>query len=158
MRTNLGSGMAGVVALEFADSSTELGRGSNPEIKRVYYGSEDYEGEEGLAALLVASADTAATFDAGEEIFDYVAMSISELGIVILDLIRLPWWDTGSRAEADEFFAKGLRIEASVREDEASGEFIRQQFYRFEVVPVTGRAATPSTAFGAYRRPLCTRS
>ena len=62
---------------------------------------------------------------------------------MILDPIRLPRWDAGSRAEAEEFFAKGLRVEAAVREDEASGEFIRQQFHRFEVVPVAGHEIQP---------------
>ena len=37
-------------------------------MKAVQYGSEGYEGGEGLAELLVARADTAAVFDAGEEI------------------------------------------------------------------------------------------
>lgn len=116
---------------------------SNLEIQPIHYRREFYKSKEGLAELLVASADTATTFDTGEEIFDHVAMSISELGIVILDLIGLPRWDTGSRAEAEEFFAKALRIEAAVREDEASGEFIHQQFHRFEVVPVAGHEIQP---------------
>ncbi len=117
---------------------------SNLEIKPVRYGSEGYEGEKGLAELFVASADTPAAFDAGEKIFDHVAMSIRDLGIVILDPIRLPRWDTGSRAEAEEFFAKGLRYEAAVREDEAGGEFIHQRFHRFEVVPIAGHEIQPA--------------
>ena len=111
---------------------------SNLEMQPIQYRSERYKSEEGLAELLVASADAATTFDASEEIFDYVAMSIGDLGIVILDPVCLSWGNARRRAEAEEFFAKGLRIEAAVREGQATSEFVHQRFHGPEIVPVAG--------------------
>ena len=65
-------------------------------------------------------------------------MSIGDLGIVILDSIRLSRGNARRRAEAEKSFAKGLRIKATVCEGQAISEFVHQRLHGPEIAPVAG--------------------
>jgi hypothetical protein len=61
---------------------------SNLEAKPVQDGREGDETEEGFAEFFVAGADSPQPLDAGEEVFDDVAMGIEQLRVVVLDSLE----------------------------------------------------------------------
>jgi hypothetical protein len=117
---------------------------SNLETKPIQCRSEHYKAEKCLAELLVPGADSAAALDAGIKVSDNMAVAIKQFGEVVLNPTRNSGWNAGSRSTRDDFLTKILRVEPTIRDDPAIGEFVQERLDRSEVVPIPGDQMQPN--------------
>jgi hypothetical protein len=107
-------------------------------MKPIQYRSEHYKAEKCLAELLVPSADSAAALDTAKKVFDDVAVAIEQFGEVMLNPTRNTGRNAGSRSTSDDFLTKVLRVESTICDNPAIGEFVQQRIDRSEIVTVSG--------------------
>ena len=117
-------------------------------MKPVQDRSECDEAEKGSAELLVARADPTKALDAGEEVFDDVAVGVRQLGIVILNPVGEAERNTRSSSAAKQIFPEGPCIKTAVSNDPAVGESFED---RIDCTKIMGRL--PATKAKPTARP-----
>jgi hypothetical protein len=101
--------------------------------------SEVYEPEEGFGQLFIAGADPAVAFDAAEEVFDRMTVSIKCPTEAVGDTTGTSRWNAHERARAGEILAEHIGVESSIPDDPEAVESWQERCAGVQIMLGSGR-------------------
>lgn len=113
-------------------------------IDPVEHGGEEDKAEEGDGEFIIACGDAAMAFEASEEVFDGIAMTIKLGAVVVGGASACSRRNTGEGTAGSEIAAKVVGIKAAIGQDPASAQVLLQRGAGPQVVLRAGRQTEPN--------------